>query len=178
MTTEKEQINTIKRRLQFLGWTSQQTEMASLDILGVTKTLDASEEIEQAVRGKINGTKGILLATDRRLVFVNHGLIRMQSESFQYERISSVQIANGFVWSQLFLTIDSLKLTIDGIEKAVIGPFAAHLRHRINGGDVSPPVSETAPADLASQLERLAALREKGILSDAEFQDQKRKLLG
>jgi hypothetical protein len=36
----------------------------------------------------------------------------------------------------------------------------------------------TAPADVVSQLERLAKLRESGALTEAEFAAQKAKLLG
>lgn len=34
------------------------------------------------------------------------------------------------------------------------------------------------PVDLAEQLERLADLRDRGVLTDAEFEDQKQRLLG
>jgi membrane protease subunit (stomatin/prohibitin family) len=34
------------------------------------------------------------------------------------------------------------------------------------------------PQDPASRLERLAALKEKGLLTDAEFEAQKAKILG
>lgn len=34
------------------------------------------------------------------------------------------------------------------------------------------------PVDIAEQLERLADLRDRGVLTDAEFEDQKQRLLG
>ncbi len=39
------------------------------------------------------------------------------------------------------------------------------------------PGPGTAPGDLAGQLERLAALREQGVLTDSEFAAQKARLL-
>jgi hypothetical protein len=42
-----------------------------------------------------------------------------------------------------------------------------------------PPPAEAAPAaDPISQLKDLAELKEKGLLTDAEFQAQKAKILG
>ncbi|GGM76528.1 SHOCT domain-containing protein [Dactylosporangium sucinum] len=40
-----------------------------------------------------------------------------------------------------------------------------------------PPLSDVAP-DPLSQLERLAALRAQGVLTEAEFEHQKRRILG
>jgi hypothetical protein len=40
------------------------------------------------------------------------------------------------------------------------------------------PQASAAPVDVADQLTKLAALRDRGVLSDAEFEMQKAKLLG
>ncbi|HEY6317823.1 MAG TPA: SHOCT domain-containing protein [Acidimicrobiia bacterium] len=54
----------------------------------------------------------------------------------------------------------------------------------IQGGPGAPPASAAAPpstdqgSSLASELEKLASLRDRGALTDAEFQAQKAKLLG
>ncbi|MFF1926449.1 SHOCT domain-containing protein [Streptomyces sp. NPDC058221] len=39
------------------------------------------------------------------------------------------------------------------------------------------PAAEPAPDDVISQLERLAELKKQGILTDAEFAEQKKRLL-
>jgi len=165
----------VKRRLQEVGWTAQQTQMASLDALGASKVLEMGEAIERAVQGKINKVKGLLLATDRRLVFVNQGLIKTQSESFRYDRISSVQYESGFMHTTISLLIDSRTLKIEGIINAAGASFADYVRQRVD--QRTQPAPAAAPVDVAGQLERLADLRERGILSDEEFQAQKRKLL-
>jgi Short C-terminal domain len=42
----------------------------------------------------------------------------------------------------------------------------------------APPAPAPPPADTVTQLNELAALRAQGILTDAEFQAQKAKILG
>jgi hypothetical protein len=42
---------------------------------------------------------------------------------------------------------------------------------------VAPPVGR-APDDQLAQLEQLADLKERGVLTDAEFAEQKRRILG
>jgi hypothetical protein len=54
----------------------------------------------------------------------------------------------------------------------------------IQGGPAAPPAgaapppSTDQPASLATELEKLASLRDHGAITDAEFQTQKQKLLG
>lgn len=46
------------------------------------------------------------------------------------------------------------------------------------GGVPSPPTAEDDPEDeMLERLERLAALHERGVLTDAEFAEQKRRIL-
>jgi len=167
----------VKQRLQEIGWTAQQAQMASLDVLGASKVIEPGEIIEQAIQGKIDKTKGLLIATDRRLVFVNQGIIKTQSESFRYDKISSVQYETGFLHTTITMLIDSRKLKVEGVINAAGATFATYVRQRVDQGVQPAPVA-AASADVVGQLERLADLRTKGILTDEEFQTQKRKLLG
>lgn len=47
-----------------------------------------------------------------------------------------------------------------------------------NGPGMGTGSATRAPVDIAEQLEKLADLRDRGVLSDAEFEDQKQRLLG
>lgn len=48
----------------------------------------------------------------------------------------------------------------------------------IAGGQVVMPPPTNQPASVAEQLEQLAQLKERGVLTESEFQAQKQKLLG
>jgi hypothetical protein len=41
-----------------------------------------------------------------------------------------------------------------------------------------PPAAAPAAPSVTTELQRLADLRDKGVLTEAEFQDQKKKILG
>ena len=45
------------------------------------------------------------------------------------------------------------------------------------GRDAARGLSPSAPA-VATELERLAELRDRGVLTEAEFQNQKKRILG
>lgn len=57
--------------------------------------------------------------------------------------------------------------------------FADYVRAKLSAPKPgAPPSTAFATTDIADQLKRLAKLREQGILTEDEFQVQKRKLLG
>lgn len=69
------------------------------------------------------------------------------------------------------LEIDTDELTdaeVAAIEAADVEPDTA----------VAPPPAPAAQADFITQLERLAALRDQGILTDDEFEAKKKQILG
>lgn len=74
------------------------------------------------------------------------------------------------------------KARIKDVTKNRVKPFADLVRTRIS--ELSKKVVEPAQAvvinnqfDLAEQLEKLAKLRDNGVLTEEEFQVQKSKLL-
>jgi hypothetical protein len=163
----------IKARLRELGYADAQVRTMSLDILGASKVLDAGESIEYAVQGKLGKTSGLLVATDRRVFFVNQGLIKTQAESFLYTKISSVQYKTGLLRSSIALIVDARTLIIDHVLNDFAVKMADYLRERIERKDEP----RAALPDAVSQLERLAKLKEQGVLTDEEFQAQKKKIL-
>jgi hypothetical protein len=167
----------VKARLQEIGWTEQQAKMSSLDALGAADILESGEVIEHAVQGTIGKAKGLLLATNRRLVFVNRGIIKTQSESFRYDKISSVQYQTGFMSTSIALVIDGRTLKVESVLNTHGASFANYVRQRVDQGNAPIPAPASVSVDIADQLGRLADLRTKGILTEEEFQAQKQKLL-
>jgi uncharacterized membrane protein YdbT with pleckstrin-like domain len=59
------------------------------------------------------------------------------------------------------------------VQRVIYEQGEANKRRMYQGGGVAP----SAPS-VTTELERLAELRDKGVLTEAEFQDQKKKILG
>ena len=51
------------------------------------------ETVENAVRGQYAGGQGLLVATNKRLIFLNKAMLggRVRIEDFPYDRIASIQ---------------------------------------------------------------------------------------
>jgi hypothetical protein len=74
------------------------------------------------------------------------------------------------------------KAEIKHVHKEQVRAFCDYVRARISGATQHASAPQAPPAtggqtDVVSQLERLAKLKEQGILTDEEFQAQKQKIL-
>lgn len=139
------------------------------------------EIIEKIIQGYYNGGTGILVATNKRLIFIDKGLLYgLKVEDFAYDKITSIQYKTGLILGEITIYASGNNAVIQNIQKGIVKPFAEYIRARITS--VSKHASEpkaTPPSqeDTISKLERLAALKNSGILSDREFEEQKSKIL-
>lgn len=141
-----------------------------------------NENVENIIQGTYNNGNGILVGTNKRLIFVDKGLIfGLKVEDFPYEKISSTQYQTGLLFGKLTIFTSGNKAIIDNVPILNVRTFGDWVRNKIS----NPPQSETAQntttniatVDIADQIEKLGKLREKGLLSDEEFNTQKKKLL-
>ncbi len=137
------------------------------------------ESVENLAQGIYSNGNGLLVATNKRILFVNKGLIwGLTVEDFSYDKISSIEYNTGLIFGKIIIYTSGNKATIDQIEKKKAREFADFARARMTATTVhaSLPVQNNN-LDVASQLEKLAALKEKGLLTPEEFDQQKKKLL-
>lgn len=136
------------------------------------------ERILAAIAGEYDGKYGAAAATDRRVVVVGRsgGLFKKtSSDEFLYQTITSVEVKTGLAQAKVEIVVPGNRAVVDKVPNALATTFAATVRQQIAAAH-----APAAPAgvDVAAQLERLASLRERGLLTDEEFETQKRKLLG
>ncbi len=159
--------------------------------------LNEHEQVESLAQGKYEGNQGLIVATDRRIMFIDEGLVRSRREDFAYSRISSIQVSTGFLSGTLtiFASGNKAQLT-DVLPKQQAQALGDYIRIRIDDGPspassaplpgvvaATPPVASPAPAssdadDVFGKLTKLGALRDAGVITDAEFEAKKSELLG
>ena len=161
----------------YIFWTKK-------EIRTLPKVLDNHETIKAYTSGMLNGKTWLAVCTDRRLIFLNCNMfIGMEQAQMPLDRVQSIdhQFSLFFGTISVFdgVNVFSLRMVL----KSSIAPFVKAteeamyaLRQGQTGRAATPATAQ--PADVASQLAKLAELKEKGYLSDAEFQAQKKKLLG
>ena len=167
----------IKAQLARLGITGMNAQQAGYKALA--PLLHDGETIEAAQAGDYEGTYGALVATSERVIFVGIklrlGANQVRSETFNYDAIISVQAAQSFAFASIEVATAGGKTVLTKADKQTALGFAETVMRRVRLAKAAP--AAPVVTDLASQLERLAALRDRGVLTEEEFQQQKRKLL-
>lgn len=139
------------------------------------------ENIERLVQGVYNSGLGILVATNKRLIFIDKGLVYgLKVEDFPYDKITSIQYKTGLLMGEITIFASGNKADISQIEKKRTRNFAEYVRARITASKEHasmPLLPLKEKEDVIIQLERLARLKEQGILTEEEFMEQKRKIL-
>ena len=176
----KEQIRSIEamRDTDYLSQMLWRKEFNSLpDILW------KDEVLENVVKGSYNNGTGILCATNKRLIFVDKGMMwGLKVEDFAYDKISSIQCEAGLIFGTLKIFASGNKADIKNIRQDQAIEFGNYVRSKIAGQSEGASISETSDSmtmeEKLSALERLSKLKEQGILSDAELQAEKSKIMG
>lgn len=160
-----------------------ETFLGRKEIKELPNVLWDDEKIENIVQGTYSNGNGILVATNKRLIFVNKGLLfGLKVEDFPYEKITTIQYETGLIFGKLTIFTSGNKAIIDNVIKAKVRVFGDWVRARISPTqkNILPNASyttESPKVDIADQLERLAKMKDQGILTEEEFGVQKKKLL-
>lgn len=139
------------------------------------------EKVEKIVQGYYNKGTGVLVATNKRLIFVDKGLIYgCRVEDFPYDKITSIQYKTGLVLGEITIFASGNNALIQNIQKAYVKNFAEFVRARITGikdHASFQSVNKNEEEDAFVKLEKLAQLKDKGIITEDEFNEQKKRLL-
>lgn len=134
------------------------------------------ENMEAYVKA-VSRTKqfGILVLTNKRMMFVAKGLSGNKTEDFPFDQISSLDCTTPALLGYSTVSIQSRGgfSEYQNVPKKEGAAFVQRAREHIYA-------SKSAPQPAASkydQLEKLAALKSSGVLTEEEFQAEKSKLL-
>jgi hypothetical protein len=140
------------------GLTGVDKLLARKEIKQLPDLLSENELPEALASGRYNNHIGIVVATNKRAIFIDKGILSLTVEDFPYDRISSIEYHIGMLMGSITIYVSGNKAEIGNVPKAQVRPFAEFLRARIS----APAASESAPResqgvepDRVSQLERM-----------------------
>ncbi|MBC7318376.1 PH domain-containing protein [Candidatus Bipolaricaulota bacterium] len=116
---------------------------------------------------------GILVATDRRVIFFSKGLFHEQIEDFFYDKITSVKQKKGFVLGSIRIYTSGTKTKIKHIPASEINTFANFIRSRLTDKS-SKEKSIVTPLD---EIKKAKELLDIGVITEEEFEKIKEKYL-
>lgn len=136
---------------------------------------------ETKIMGNDSVRNGILMATNRRVLFYAKKVGGYDLESFPYENISSFEQSKGMMGGKVSFYSSGNKVNMKWIKEGDLGELTRLVRERMGKGDSAAPTAPPPPApagdDIPAQIKQLAALRDDGILTEDEFAAKKADLL-
>ncbi|KIA97507.1 hypothetical protein OA88_21210 [Flavobacterium sp. JRM] len=164
----------MKKQIQELKLSNASSLLGRKEIGELPEILAQNEIIDNIAQGTYNNGLGILVSTNRRLLFIDKGMLYgLKVEDFALDKISSIQYETGLLLGAIKIHASGNIAKIENIEKSTARSFSEFVRDKIS----QPKETTTSEPNILDQLEKLAKLKENGILSEEEFNDQKKKFL-
>ncbi len=180
-SNKESKLDRIKQQLKNIGIDKTSAILGRKEIAELPNIIAEGETIFGLVQGIYNNGQGILVATDRRLLFVDKGLIYgIKVEDFGLDKVSSIQYETGMIMADIKIMASGNVAKITHVDKGPAREFCEQVRKQLStpkANIASVPVLQNQ-VDVADQIEKFARLKDQGILTQEEFDNQKKKLLG
>ncbi|MFP9431785.1 PH domain-containing protein [Enterobacter sp. LM3] len=143
--------------------------------------LNSGEQPLAVASGAMDGNTWLITLTNQRVIFLDKGMVfGVKQVDVNLKNIVSVGGKTGLILGEIMISTSGQTYTIKNVMKTSVIPFTNLINSTRNAqNEALQQVEQAKPQadDFISQMERLAALKEKGILSDEEFQQQKQRIL-
>ena len=137
------------------------------------------EQVLAFSSGLMDGNTWLIAVTDRRVLFLDKGMLwGLKQTSIDLSSVNSVSCETGMMFGTITITDGAKDYKITNVWKKTVRPVTNKINEclvRLRAG--SAPRPSGAGVSNVDALERLAALRDKGVLTDDEFQTEKAKIL-
>ncbi|MDA2805717.1 PH domain-containing protein [Nocardiopsis suaedae] len=153
------------------------------------------EQVTHLVSGAYGGGVGLVVLTDRRMLFLKDGWTSQTVESFPFEKVSSVQWSGGMMMGKIIVFASGNKAEITQVPKPDGKAMVDALNNVLAGAPqpAAPPAPSPAPQPPAPQVppvppsfqqaavpaqdplgavpsfELVRALRDRGVVTPDEF---------
>jgi hypothetical protein len=160
---------------------------------GIDKMLTEGEQIlinaeqSRTMPGGSIATPNSIYVTNKRIIFRNPRMwgLKIDLMDYAYKDLANVELHKGIFTTEIELTprFNSEKVKLPAVSKDVAEELFGAIRKGMHGdfglGDVTGNVvvQQRKSDEPISKLERLSALKEKGMISDKEFEAVKTRLL-
>ena len=145
------------------------------------KLLGLVEGLLKKIHNREISGHGLVIATNKRVIFFRKSFIgTVTKEETPISKISSASFRKGFLTSSIAIVTSNNESEVDNCDKILGKKFIDIVQNLISELDQitnSPNNVQSIQESSVSQLEKLFELKQKGILTDDEFNTQKIKIL-
>lgn len=140
--------------------------------------LREDEDVLAFSSGLMDGNTWLITLTNKRIIFLDKGMIwGLKQTAIDLEKINSISGKTGLIFGDIFIEDGAKERKITNVWKKTVKIFTNMVQDAIENNRKSnrqPQIKEDNPY---AKLEKLAELKEKGIISEEEFNIEKQKIL-
>jgi hypothetical protein len=184
----------LDKQLEYWRKTTKAIETTNIDAkTGIDKMLTEGEQIvisadqSRMMPGGSIATPNSIYVTNKRIIFRNPRMwgLKVDLMDYAYTDLANVELHKGIFTTEIELTprFNSEKVKLPAVSKEAAEELFGTIRKGMHGdfglddGTSNLVVQQQRPDDPISKLERLSALKDKGMISDKEFGAVKTRLL-
>lgn len=175
----QEEIKTVGGDIDLLKMIKQ--TWTSKELKHLPEILNDDENIKYLISGMTDGTTWLIVCTQKRIIFLDYGMFfGIKQTEIPLDKINSISYKISLLTGSIEIWHGGAKMTIDLCQKPTVKPFVDAVNLAIKDLKKDSELEPTAVAsqdDTLAKLEKLAILKEKGILTEEEFAAQKAKIL-
>lgn len=123
----------------------------------------------------------LVVLTNERFLFLDHAMLTksVDTQSVRLDRVQAVSASQGFLLGKIVVDLSARVIVIDNCQKKDVRAMADIANKLIRERENASSQRNSAPTtvDYADQIMKFSDLHAKGILSDDEFSEAKKKLI-
>lgn len=140
-----------------------------------------NEQVLGFTSGLMKGNTWLITLTDKRIIFLDKGMIYGLKQSIvDLDKVNAVSGSTGLFFGTIIITDGANDRLIKNVWKKTVKNFTNKIQEAIEARKLTQhAVQQTQQKDVDpyEQLEKIAKLKDKGIISEEEFKTQKKKIL-
>ncbi|EOZ4774653.1 PH domain-containing protein [Pseudomonas aeruginosa] len=142
------------------------------------EVLATGEQVLAFTSGFMDGNTWLITLTDRRVIFLDKGMLYgLKQASIELDKINAVSGKTGLMFGEILIQDGGNERKISNVWKKTVTAFTNKVRDAMHAKKQPAARAPAGEDDMISKLERLATLRDKGVLTPEEFAEQKAKIL-
>ncbi|MBS0851279.1 PH domain-containing protein [Enterobacter sp. JGM127] len=181
-TASKDQLKAEMKRLA--GVVSDTPFGTKKEFFHLPEILNSGEQPVAIASGMMDGNTWLITLTNKRVIFLDKGMIfGVKQVDINLNNIVSVGGKTGLMFGEIMISTSGQNYTIKNVMKGSVIPFTNLVNETKNS--LNPPIQQQKEPskgaqsfdDQMAKIERLAEMKEEGILTEEEFQQQKQRIL-
>ena len=134
------------------------------------------EEVLAFSSGLMDGNTWLITLTNKRIIFLDKGIIYgLKQATIDLKKVNSVTCTTGLLLGTITITDGARDRTIKNVLKKTVKPFINKVQDAVEA--LSPQQQQQGNDDPLQILEKLAQLKETGIITQEDFDKKKADIL-